>query len=85
MFASSYSQQFYTISDIYQGEWSIVLRSNIRSYFTKHEVISIKDILLYNFRIDEPFIKIPRNSFLVTNSSYSSGSINYFYLQVTIF
>ena len=85
MFANSYSQQVYTLSHIYQRGRSIQLRRNIRSYFTKNEVVSIKDILLYNFSIDEPFIKIPRNTFLVTNSSYNFGTINYFYLKVIIF
>ena len=85
MFAGSYSPQIYTIDGNNQEPWSIYLRSNTRSRFTKNEVIYIKDILLHNFRINEPFIKIPRNSFLVTNSSSSYSSRNYFYLEVIIF
>ena len=90
MFASSCSRQIYTIDDIYKTRietetWTIELQSNVRSSFEKNQIISIKDILLYNYSIDEPFIKIPRNTFLVTNYSYGYSSINYFYLQVIIF
>ena len=61
MIVSSNGQLIYTISSYNKGATTLRLRSNIRSSFTKKQFISIKDILLYNFSIDESFIKIPSN------------------------
>ena len=83
MIVSSNGQLIYTISSYNKGATTLRLRSNIRSSFTKKQFISIKDILLYNFSIDESFIKIPSNIFLVTNFSFIFGT--YFYLEVMFF
>ena len=81
MFINYDGQQIQTIDDSSQGT-RFHLRSSARSSFRRDEIISIKDILLYNFNKDEPFTKIPSNIFLLTNDSFSQ---KYYYLQVIIF
>ena len=74
------SDKIYIVGDYYDVETTMIRFRSGRSRFAKYEVLSIKDILLYNFNIDEPFIKIPSNIFQVTNTSDRYG--NYFYLKV---